>query len=116
MLSDKDKVWRYLTWNPKNFAKLSGEHLCQIYQSKKPWWKTKFYGTTDEYLKILLDSSSDKIEMLAVVRYWLIDCELPMDATSIKMFDKFHDLCGPVMTEVLDRHENINKILQRKIT
>jgi hypothetical protein len=110
MTPEQEHFWNYLKWNPKSFAKETGEHLASIANSNRPYWKRKFNKTANEYFNELMNRAPNTIEVIKIVHIWTREYQLPFDPDKMKSFDRFHEKCNPTLTE-LTKNGTLAKIL-----
>lgn len=99
--NDKELMWGILTANPKFIAHHYGEELQTLSKRKN---KKAFHSRVDEVLLLLMNTVTDPIMVVAVVKCWLTEYQLPVEPASLKSFDRFHEQYGGI---VLNYSNNI---------
>ena len=104
MRTDKQRIFDYLSWNPRKFACWTAEDLQSIDDEEK------FHGKVDKYMDMLIANTSNTFEVAAVVYHWLVVAKLPLDASQSGYADKFHKICGSIILD--SEYQRLEKHLQ----
>lgn len=105
MRSDKQRVFDYLSWNPGKFARWTSEDLRAIAEDDE-----KFHYTVDKYTDMLIANTSNPLEVAAVIHYWLVKAELPLDGSRSDYAEKLHKVCGPVILD--SKYQPLTKYME----
>jgi hypothetical protein len=100
----QERLIEILKWNPGHFARTTGENLLAIANSKKPWWRKKLMDTTTDYYFKMLELTSDDMEIIAVIRFWLHDAKIPLEVNS-ELLDHLQMRIGNMLLEVNNRND-----------
>jgi hypothetical protein len=102
MTPEQERVWNYLRWNARSFAKEFGDQLLALTVNKKPYWNIKFHKLADEYFNKIMDCAPNEIEVMKVVRIWLSEYQLPLDPSKLESQDRFDKMCGPTISRLVN--------------
>jgi hypothetical protein len=105
-MKEQERLIEILKWNPRRFARTTGESLLAITTSKKPWWRKRLIDATNDYYFKMLELTSDEMEIAAVIRFWLHDAKIPLEENS-ELLDHLHMRIGNMLLEINKRSEYI---------
>jgi len=103
-MTEQERLLEILRWHPGRFARTTGENLLAITTSKKPWWRKRLIDTTTDYYFKMLKLTSDEMEIVAVIRFWLNDAKIPLEENS-ELLNHLHMRIGGMLLEINKRNE-----------
>jgi hypothetical protein len=94
MNKEQELFWGILSANPQTIAHFYGAELQRLAQDKNT---VKFNLRADQILTLLMNTVTDHLQVIAVVKCWLSEYHLPFDPGSMTSFDRFHKTYGPLV-------------------
>ena len=93
--NEKERMWGILRSDPKYIAHYYAQELLTLSKCKK---QVKFHHRCNELLDMIMNTIQDPMDVIAIVKCWLSQYQLPMDPAEMPAFDRFHQQFGVMLT------------------
>jgi hypothetical protein len=95
--NEKELVWGILRADPEYIAHHYARELLELSNRRG---RVKFHRRCDELLTMVMNTVQNPVYVLAIMKCWLTNYQLPMDPGKLPSFDRFHDKYGKLLEKV----------------
>ena len=88
MTEEQQLMWDMLTANPERLVHIFGQELLDL---SKIRGRRRFKQRSDELLNYVMTNVQNPLDVIRVVKTWLILYQLPFEPDSMPSFDRFHE-------------------------
>ena len=95
--NEKELMWGLLRSDPEYIAHHYAQELMALSTRRG---RIKFHRRCDELLTMIMNTVQDPVYVLAIMRCWLSQYQLPINPEKLPSFDLFHDNYGKLLHKV----------------